>query len=137
VVCEPFRKEFWASPKGLCNEGVCGGPERTRIDASTQVDSAADAALRRDWPRTSCVNVSPAGVPECYTICITMRFEWDSKKTRINQTKHNGLDFETAARVFDDPNVVLMHDRVIDGEHRWHAIGAVSAALPAGRAYIP
>jgi len=47
-----------------------------------------------------------------------MRFEWDSKKNRINQTKHNGLDFETAARVFDDPNVVLRHDRVIDGEQR-------------------
>ena len=49
-----------------------------------------------------------------------MRFEWDTKRNRINQAKHNGLDFETAARVFDDPNVVLMHDRVIDGETRWH-----------------
>ncbi len=58
-----------------------------------------------------------------------MRFEWDSKKNRINQARHNGLDFETAARVFDDPNVVLLHDRVIDGEQRWHAIGAVSEAL--------
>ncbi len=58
-----------------------------------------------------------------------MRFEWDSKKNRINRTKHKGLDFETAARVFDDPKVVLMHDRFIDGEQRWHAIGAVSAAL--------
>ena len=58
-----------------------------------------------------------------------MRFEWDSRKNRINQTKHDGLDFETAARVFDDPNVMLMADRIIDGEQRWHAIGAVSAAL--------
>jgi uncharacterized DUF497 family protein len=58
-----------------------------------------------------------------------MRFEWDSTKNRINRAKHSGLDFETAARVFDDPNVVLMHDRVIDAEQRWHAIGAVSAAL--------
>jgi uncharacterized DUF497 family protein len=58
-----------------------------------------------------------------------MRFEWDSKKNRINQTKHNGLDFETAARVFNDPNVVLITDRIVDGEQRWHAIGAVSAAL--------
>ena len=58
-----------------------------------------------------------------------MRFEWDPGKSRINQTKHNGLDFETAARVFDDPNVVLLHDRTLDGEQRWHAIGAVSAAL--------
>ena len=58
-----------------------------------------------------------------------MRFEWDSKKNRINQAKHNGLDFETAARVFDDPNLILMRDRVIEGEQRWHAIGAVSSAL--------
>ena len=58
-----------------------------------------------------------------------MRFEWDSRKNSINRTKHNGLDFETAARVFDDPHVVLMRDRIIDGEQRWHAIGAVSAAL--------
>jgi uncharacterized DUF497 family protein len=35
----------------------------------------------------------------------------------------------TAARVFDDPKVVLLRDRIVDGEERWHAIGAVSAAL--------
>ena len=58
-----------------------------------------------------------------------MRFEWDTKKSRINPTKHNGLDFVTAARVFDDPKVVLLRDRIVDGEERWHAIGAVSAAL--------
>ena len=58
-----------------------------------------------------------------------MRFEWDSSKNRINQAKHNGLDFATAARVFDDPNVLLMHDRLIEGEQRWHAIGSVSEAL--------
>lgn len=49
-----------------------------------------------------------------------MRFERNSKKNRINRAKHNGLDFETAAGVFDDPNVVLMHDRVGGGEQRWH-----------------
>jgi uncharacterized DUF497 family protein len=38
------------------------------------------------------------------------------------------LDFETAARVFDDPSVVLIEDRVVEGQQRWHAIGAVSAA---------
>ena len=58
-----------------------------------------------------------------------MRFEWDSKKNRINQAKHNGLDFEAAARVFDDPNVVLAKDRIIEGEWRWHAIGSVSRAV--------
>lgn len=58
-----------------------------------------------------------------------MRFEWDAGKTRVNQTKHNGLDFETAARVFNDPSVVLIEDRIVEGEQRWHAIGAVSGAL--------
>src|SRR5690242_19600354 len=67
--------------------------------------------------------------PRYYTLCITVQFEWDSAKNRINQTKHNGLDFETAARVFNDPNVILIKDRVVDGEQRWHAIGAVSRAL--------
>ena len=58
-----------------------------------------------------------------------MRFEWDSTKSRINQKKHSGLDFETAARVFDDPNLLLRQDRIVEGEQRWHAIGAVSKAL--------
>ena len=58
-----------------------------------------------------------------------MRFEWDAAKSRINQAKHNGLDFETAARVFNHPSVVLIEDRIVEGEQRWHAIGAVSGAL--------
>ena len=58
-----------------------------------------------------------------------MRFEWDPRKDRINRTKHNGLDFETAARVFSDPSAVLIEDCVVEGEQRWIAIGAVSAAL--------
>jgi uncharacterized protein len=39
------------------------------------------------------------------------------------------LDFETAARVFNDPKVVLAKDRVLEGEQRWHAIGSVSGAV--------
>ena len=58
-----------------------------------------------------------------------MRFEWDAGKNRINLTKHSGLDFETAARVFNDPKIILVEDRVVEGEQRWHAIGAVSGAL--------
>ncbi|MDX1978955.1 MAG: BrnT family toxin [Bryobacteraceae bacterium] len=58
-----------------------------------------------------------------------MRFEWDPAKNRVNKAKHDGLDFETAARVFDDPNLVLLPDRAIDGEQRWHAIGSVPAAV--------
>jgi uncharacterized protein len=58
-----------------------------------------------------------------------MRFEWDREKDRVNQTKHGGLDFETAARVFDDADLLLLKDRVVEGEQRWHAIGAVSGAV--------
>ena len=58
-----------------------------------------------------------------------MRFEWDEGKNRINQTKHSGLDFETAARVFNDSKLVLAKDRIVGGEQRWHAIGAVHDAL--------
>ncbi len=58
-----------------------------------------------------------------------MRFEWDEGKNRVNQSKHDGLDFETAARVFNDPKVVLAKDRAVEGEQRWHAIGSVSGAV--------
>jgi len=47
---------------------------------------------------------------------------WDEKKNRINRRKH-GVWFETAARIFEDPNVVSYPDRVVDEEERWHAIG--------------
>lgn len=58
-----------------------------------------------------------------------MRFEWDKGKNRINQSKHDGLDFRTAARVFNDPKIVLAKERIVEGEQRWHAIGAVSRAV--------
>jgi uncharacterized DUF497 family protein len=51
-----------------------------------------------------------------------MVFAWDEKKNRINRRKH-GVSFETAARVFEDPNVVSYRDRAVDDEERWHAIG--------------
>jgi uncharacterized DUF497 family protein len=57
-----------------------------------------------------------------------MRFEWDAEKNRSNQKKH-GIDFETASRVFADPRLMLRKDRVIDGEQRWHGIGAVRKAV--------
>jgi uncharacterized DUF497 family protein len=34
-----------------------------------------------------------------------MVFVWDEKKNRINRRKH-GISFETAAQIFEDPNVV-------------------------------
>src|SRR5688500_8244760 len=58
-----------------------------------------------------------------------MRFEWDAAKNLSNRKKHDGIDFETAARVFADPGLLLRKDRVIEGEQRWHAIGAVRNAV--------
>jgi uncharacterized DUF497 family protein len=58
-----------------------------------------------------------------------VRFEWDAEKNRSNQKKHAGIDFETASRIFADPGLMLRQDRVIDGEQRWHGIGAVRKAV--------
>jgi uncharacterized DUF497 family protein len=64
-----------------------------------------------------------------YTIRITVRFEWDVEKDRINRKKHAGVGFENAALIFDDPNLLLRKDRAIEGEQRWHAIGAIRGAV--------
>jgi uncharacterized DUF497 family protein len=56
-----------------------------------------------------------------------MRLEWDAVKDRANRTKH-GVDFATAARVFADPDLVIVEDRTADnGERRWHALGLAGA----------
>ena len=51
-----------------------------------------------------------------------MILAWDDRKNRTNRRKH-GISFETAARIFDDPNSVSYLDRVVDDEERWHTIG--------------
>jgi uncharacterized DUF497 family protein len=53
-----------------------------------------------------------------------VRFEWDEEKNRANYQKH-GVLFETAARVFLDPDLVMVQDREVDGEERWQTIGVV------------
>ncbi len=58
-----------------------------------------------------------------------MLFEWNAEKSRSNQKKHAGIDFETASRVFADPSLMLRKDRATDGEQRWHGIGAVRKAV--------
>ena len=58
-----------------------------------------------------------------------MRFEWDAEKNRINKQKHDGLSFESAARVFDDPFTMFRKDRVVATEQRWHAIGMATGAV--------
>jgi len=49
----------------------------------------------------------------CYTFCIAIRFEWDDEKNRINQRKHDGLAFETAALVFNDPFTLFREDALL------------------------
>jgi uncharacterized protein len=67
--------------------------------------------------------------PVLYVVYNSVRFEWDAEKDESNQKKHSGIDFETASRVFADPNLMLRKDRVIGGEARWHGIGAVRKAV--------
>jgi uncharacterized DUF497 family protein len=55
---------------------------------------------------------------------VFLRFDWDEKKSRSNMRKH-GVDFATAALVFDDPHCQVAQDREVDGEARWQAIGWV------------
>lgn len=57
-----------------------------------------------------------------------MRFEWDSRKSDRNLRKH-GVDFETASIVFDDPMRVEVFDRHVDGEDRYHTVGAIEGVL--------
>lgn len=58
-----------------------------------------------------------------------MRFEWDREKNRINQQKHGGLAFETAALVFHDSHAIFRKDRAVAGEQRWHVIGIATGAV--------
>ena len=55
-----------------------------------------------------------------------MKFQWDENKERINITKH-GLDFKTAARVFEDENRIEFYDeKHSDEEDRYITIGMVN-----------
>lgn len=53
-----------------------------------------------------------------------MEFEWDYAKEVANRRKH-GFSFRQASMIFDDPHMVLLEDRVENGELRWHAIGTI------------
>lgn len=52
------------------------------------------------------------------------RFEWDPAKAATNIAKHH-IDFDTASKVWNDPHLKLVFDRIEYGEFRWWAIGAV------------
>lgn len=54
-----------------------------------------------------------------------MLFEWDDEKEKINIGKH-GIDFTTAARVFNDENILELYDEShSDNEERYIAIGII------------
>jgi uncharacterized DUF497 family protein len=57
-----------------------------------------------------------------------VRFEWDAAKAASNLAKHR-VSFETAARVFADPFLLMQQDRIENGERRWQSIGMVDAYL--------
>jgi uncharacterized DUF497 family protein len=57
-----------------------------------------------------------------------VRFEWDDNKNLSNYRKH-GLTFDTAAKVFDDPDFVMLRDREVDSEERWQTVGHVGDVM--------
>ena len=52
-----------------------------------------------------------------------MEFEWEPVKASRKVEKH-GVDFDTAAEIFDDPDLFVVIDSRIYGERRYQAIGA-------------
>jgi uncharacterized DUF497 family protein len=45
-------------------------------------------------------------------------------RARIASTGGNtASSFESAARIFEDPNVISYVDRIVEDEERWHAVG--------------
>lgn len=57
---------------------------------------------------------------------LEVRFEWDDNKEQINIAKH-GIDFTTAARVFEDENRLELYDEAhSDTEDRYITIGEIN-----------
>lgn len=56
------------------------------------------------------------------------RLDWDENKNRTNRSRH-GIAFETAALVFEDPNLITRQDRDVDSEQRWQTIGYADGVL--------
>jgi uncharacterized DUF497 family protein len=55
-------------------------------------------------------------------------FEWDDAKAAANLKKH-GVSFELARYVFNDAHLLLLPDRVVEGEQRWQAIGSAEGRI--------
>ena len=58
----------------------------------------------------------------------TAEFSWDDEKAEINFTKH-GVRFETAAKVFFDPNKLIRLDEEHVEEERYDVIGKAGKVL--------
>jgi uncharacterized DUF497 family protein len=56
---------------------------------------------------------------------IAVRFEWDEAKNLSNQRKHEGVSFQEACQVFQDPLHLAVQDRIEGGEQRWQTLGMV------------
>lgn len=55
-----------------------------------------------------------------------MQFEWDDNKEKINLSKH-GIDFSTAALVFQDENRIEFYDKAhSEDEDRYITIGQIN-----------
>lgn len=58
-----------------------------------------------------------------------MTFDWDDEKAIVNERKHH-IDFQTAARVFLDPNRLEDYDMEHGGdEDRWITVGLVDSRI--------
>ena len=53
-----------------------------------------------------------------------IQFEWDPRKARLNQSKHD-VGFEAASTVFSDPHAISLHDGPHStAEDRWLTMGS-------------
>ena len=60
-----------------------------------------------------------------------LSFSWDPEKENSNIQKHDGINFQMAARVFLDDHVIVRYDSEHSSltEDRWNAIGMVEEVL--------
>ena len=51
-----------------------------------------------------------------------INFEWDADKAYANFKKHS-IEFQTAVELFIDPFLMVLEDKIEEGEKRHHAVG--------------
>ncbi len=57
-----------------------------------------------------------------------MTLEWDSKKNQINIEKHS-IDFDDAYKIFENPIITKIDDRIDYREKRWIGIGKLEQVI--------